>query len=42
MASTEKLGTDHKALTLNREPSTFGFLAEMGAKQGITGWFLVA
>jgi hypothetical protein len=35
MATTEKLGTHHKALTLNLDESTFGPFAEIGAGQEV-------
>jgi hypothetical protein len=41
MASTQKLDTHHKALTLNLDPSTFGSFAEIGAGQEVARWFLV-
>jgi hypothetical protein len=41
MASTEKLDTHQKALTLNLDPSTFGSFAEIGAGQEVARWFLV-
>ncbi len=41
MASTEKLDTHHKALTLNLDTSTFGSFAEIGAGQEVARWFLL-
>jgi hypothetical protein len=41
MPSTQKLGTHHKALTLNLDPTTFGSFAEIGAGQEVARWFLV-
>src|SRR5882762_9679945 len=41
MASTEKLDTHHKALTLNLDASAFGSFAEIGAGQEVARWFLV-
>src|ERR1700724_4211982 len=41
MPSTDKLDTHHKALTLNLDPSTFGYFAEIGAGQEVARWFLV-
>ena len=41
MASTQKLDTHHKALTLNLDPSIFGSFAEIGAGQEVARWFLL-
>jgi hypothetical protein len=41
MATTQKLDTHHKALTLNLDPSIFGSFAEIGAGQEVARWFLV-
>jgi hypothetical protein len=41
MPSTEKLDTHRKALSVNLDASTFGSLAEIGAGQEVTRWFLV-
>ncbi len=41
MPSTEKLGTHHKALTLNLNASAFGSFAEIGAGQEVSRWFFV-
>jgi hypothetical protein len=41
MPSTQKLGSNHKALTLNLDPTTFGSFAEIGAGQEVARWFLV-
>jgi hypothetical protein len=40
MASTEKLDTHRKALTLNLDTSKFGSFAEIGAGQEVARWFL--
>jgi hypothetical protein len=41
MASTQKLDTHHKALTVNLDLSTFGSFAEIGAGQEVARWFLL-
>src|ERR1700722_13743565 len=41
MPSAQRLDTHHKALTLNLDPSTFGYFAEIGAGQEVARWFLV-
>jgi hypothetical protein len=41
MATTQKLDTHHKALTLNLDPSIFGSFAEIGAGQEVARWFLL-
>ena len=41
MPSAEKIGTHHKALTLNLDPSAFGSFAEIGAGQEVARWFLI-
>jgi hypothetical protein len=41
MATTEKLDTHHKALTLNLDAAAFGSFAEIGAGQEVARWFLV-
>ena len=41
MASTQKLDTYHKALTINLDTSSFGSFAEIGAGQEVARWFLL-
>ncbi len=41
MASTEKLDSHRKALTLNLDASAFGSFAEIGAGQEVARWFLM-
>jgi hypothetical protein len=41
MASSQKLDSHHKALSLNLDASTFGSFAEIGAGQEVARWFLL-
>ena len=41
MPNAQKLDARHKALTLNLDPSTFGYFAEIGAGQEVARWFLI-
>jgi hypothetical protein len=41
MASTEKLNTHQKALSINLDPTSYGSFAEIGAGQEVARWFLV-
>ena len=41
MASSDKLNTHQKALTINLDPTSYGSFAEIGAGQEVVRWFLV-